>query len=73
MIGARQDVAEIQLVLNAVANTQSADSEWWRAASLEGLARGARAKSVDTAALKASQELLLKLFESRSNSVRSAS
>jgi len=73
VIGARQDVAEIQLVLNAVANTQSADSEWWRAASLEGLARGARAKSVDTAALKASQELLLKLFESRSNSVRSAS
>ena len=73
VIGARQNVAEIQLVLKTVADRQSADAEWWRAASLEGLARGVRGKSLETTALKSSQELLLKLFEGPSGSVRRAS
>ena len=65
---------EIRQVLRTVAAPSDADSAWWRAASLEGLAEGFRGKSADPRMLTVQQQgQLLKLFESPVGSVRGAS
>jgi len=71
LIGMRAVREEIHHVLATVADNSrpgsgnSVSSDWWRGASLEGLARGARAKGAAAiAALKGSQDLLL-AFERR--------
>jgi len=69
VIGARQNAREVRRVLTTVSRLPRAGSEWWRAASLEGLAHGARQRK-GSAALRASQELLLKLFDSPGAAVR---
>src|SRR5439155_3787961 len=53
--------------------TRQPRSEWWCTASLEGLASGAGGKGGNMAALKASRDLLLKLFEHPAAGVRHAS
>jgi putative membrane-bound dehydrogenase-like protein len=72
VVGSRQNPEEIQRVLAVVAREPQVGSEWWRAASLEGLAYGA-GKRMNSAALRGSQEALLKLFDSPSTLVRRAS
>jgi putative membrane-bound dehydrogenase-like protein len=73
VIGARQKPGEIKRVLATVIRVPHTGSEWWGAASLEGLARGASGKEKGTHALKGSQDLLLKLFEHPKMAVRRAS
>ncbi|PYV85043.1 MAG: hypothetical protein DMG05_23515 [Acidobacteria bacterium] len=73
VIGSRQKSGEIQRVLKAVERNRQSGSEWWCAASLEGLASRAGGKGGNPAALKASQDLLLKLFEHPAAGVRHAS
>ncbi len=70
VIGTRQKPAEVQDVLRKVASAQSADAEWWRIASLDGLAAGMRMHHGGVS--PAGQMLLLKLFESREVPVRRA-
>jgi putative heme-binding domain-containing protein len=72
VIGSRQNPGEIQRVLTTVARQPQGGSDWWRAASLEGLAYGA-GKRTNSAALRSSQETLLKLFDNSSTVVRRAS
>ena len=73
VIGARQKPGEIRQVLAAASRAPRTSSEWWCAASLEGLARGTSGKEAGTNALKGSQDLLLRLFEHPKTSVRRAS
>jgi putative heme-binding domain-containing protein len=79
IIAARQDDAEIARALDRVANRSvqrkrglEADqaNDWWRAATLEGLARGARARRADAAVWRRSQLVLLRLFEQPAPAVR---
>ncbi len=72
VIGTRDQV-EINRVLATVANHREAGAEWWRAASLEGLAQGGGGKQGNAAALKGNQDLLLSLFQSPAAKVRRAS
>ena len=69
VIGTR-DQAEINRVLATVLNHRDAGAEWWRAASLEGLAQGGGGRQGNAAALKRSQDLLLSLFRSSAPKVR---
>jgi len=55
-----------------VAKHREAAAEWWRAASLEGLAQGGGGRQGNAAALKGSQDLLLSLFQSPAATVRRA-
>jgi putative membrane-bound dehydrogenase-like protein len=71
VVGARDEV-EIKAVLKTVARHRQAEAEWWRAASLEGLAQGAAGNRSD-AAFKGSQDLLLDLFQSSAAGVRRSS
>ena len=72
VIGTR-DPTEINRVLAVVVNHRDAGAEWWRAASLEGLAQGSGRTQQNAAALKGSQDLLLSLFRSPAPRVRHAS
>ena len=71
VIAARQKPAEVQAVLQRVALSNAAGAEWWRAASLEGLAAGMRARR--TKATAAEQAALLRLCDSPQMRVRRAS
>src|SRR5260370_16229129 len=71
-VGARRKPAEIQTVIEKVARAEQNGAEWWRAASLEGLALGMRGKAATPAGFTASQTLLLKLFGSSQVTVRRA-
>ena len=71
-VGARRKPAEIQTVIEKVARAEQTGAEWWRAASLEGLALGMRGKAATPAGFAASQTLLLKLFGSSQVTVRRA-
>jgi putative heme-binding domain-containing protein len=71
-VGARRKPAEIQTVIEKVARAEQNGAEWWRAASLEGLALGMRGKAATPAGFAASQTLLLKLFGSSQVTVRRA-
>jgi putative membrane-bound dehydrogenase-like protein len=72
IIAARQDDREIVRTLDRVATPsvergrrlEPDDSgDWWRTATLEGLARGARARAADPGVWRPSQPVLLRLFE----------
>lgn len=69
MIGARGRNAEIRNLLERVARAKQGNAEWWRAASLEGLAAGLRGGA---AVLAGREPLLLTLFDSPRASVRRA-
>ena len=71
-IGARQKPAEVQSVVEKVARSEQPGAEWWRTASLQGLALGMRGKAIPQASFGASQALLLKIFSSPQASVRRA-
>jgi putative membrane-bound dehydrogenase-like protein len=72
IIGARQDEREVAHVLDRVMNRRGEDTrrvepsdhgDWWRAATLEGLVRGARIGRADYSVWRHSQPVLLRLFE----------
>lgn len=71
-VGARQRPAEFQSVIEKVAHTEQPAAEWWRTASLEGLALGLRAKTLQRGSFGASQVLLLRIFSSPQAPVRRA-
>ncbi len=72
-VSARRKPAEIQTVIEKVARAEQNGAEWWRAASLEGLALGMRGKSATPVpGFAASQMLLLKIFSSPQVTVRRA-
>ena len=74
VLGARQKEREIGRMLRLVSRDSRPESEWWRAASLEGLAQGIRGRGGLSEQLKpAQQSLLLRLFEGPAPSVRRAS
>ena len=71
-VGARRKPGEIQSVIEKVARAEQSGAEWWRAASLEGLALGMRGKAATPAGFAQSQALLLKVFSSPQVTVRRA-
>jgi len=73
VVGARHKPAEVQSVLEKVAGTAAPNAEWWRAASLEGLALGMRGRAIGSGAFGTGQQLLVKLFASPQASIRRAS
>ena len=72
VLGARHKPAEIQNVLEKVARSEQTNAEWWRTASLEGLALGMRGRAAASDGFSAGQPLLLKLFGSPQASIRRA-
>ena len=68
IIGARGKAAEVARVLEAAAHPAGKDSNWWRAAELEGLASGLRSRG---GTLKP-QAVLLRLFGDDAPAVRHA-
>ena len=85
VIGTRRKPAEIRSVLATLIRSPKPESEWWRAATLDGLAqglggfgqgfrrrRGAEAQP-QSASADLGQDLLLKLFENSDGEVRRAS
>ncbi len=82
VIGARKQPAEIQGVIQTVAAPAASRSDRWRAASVEGLARGLRqarrrspqpaGSTKEFAQLSSGQDLLLKIFHTRAVSLRRA-
>jgi putative membrane-bound dehydrogenase-like protein len=72
LVGARHKPAEVQSVLEKVARSAQENAEWWRAASLEGLALGMRGRATGAGAFGAGQPWLLKLFDSPQASIRRA-
>lgn len=80
VIGARRHPTEIRRMLTAIVNAAPADSSWWSAAALDGLAQGfgssqsrRRAPGDAQGRVDLGQDLLLKLFESADADVRRAS
>ena len=73
VVGARHKPAEVQSVLEKVAGNTAANAEWWRAASLDGLALGLRGRATGPGAFGSGQQLLLKLFASPQASIRRSS
>ncbi|HXI40088.1 MAG TPA: c-type cytochrome, partial [Bryobacteraceae bacterium] len=71
-VSARRKPAEIQAVIEKVARAEQNGAEWWRAASLEGLALGMRGKAATPVGFGPSETLLLKLFSSPQVTVRRA-
>jgi putative heme-binding domain-containing protein len=67
MIGARNKPGEVAKVLQLAASTSAPQSDWWRAAMLDGMAAGLRSRH-------ASQQhpVLLKLYADRAAGVRQA-
>lgn len=67
LIGARNKPLEVAKVLQLTANTTAPQSDWWRAAVLEGVGSGLRSRN-------ASQQhpLMLKLYADRAPAVRQA-
>jgi putative membrane-bound dehydrogenase-like protein len=79
IIAARQDEDEIAHVLDRVGNRSlerrrrldpDASGDWWRAATLDGLARGARVRREAAAVWRRSQPVLLRLFAHPAPGVR---
>jgi putative heme-binding domain-containing protein len=80
VIGARRRTAEIRQLLSTLIGASTADSSWWRAASLDGLAQGLRGSgeprrfgSADAYRPNLGEDLVLKLFASPDADVRRAS
>jgi putative membrane-bound dehydrogenase-like protein len=72
VLGARGRAPEIERVVSAAAGDSSARPEWFRAATLEGLARGFRARRPRRDALDGVQRMLLALFDTSSPPIRRA-
>jgi hypothetical protein len=68
IIGARGKPAEVAAVIHTAATAATRDSEWWRAAELDGLSSGLRSRHT---ALKP-QPVLLKLYDDNAAGVRRA-
>ncbi|MCC6539115.1 MAG: c-type cytochrome [Bryobacterales bacterium] len=68
ILGARGRAAELSRVLSAVASSSTPEADWWRAAALEGLAAGLRARHSPLAP----QPALVTLYEDASPAVRHA-
>ncbi len=72
VVGARGAAPEVERVIAAVAHGGAARPDWYRAAALEGLARGARARGTRADAFAGTQRVLVELFETSSPAVRRA-
>ena len=68
VVGARGKAGELAKVLDTAAGATGKDAEWWRAAQLEGLASGLRARHATLAA----RPVLLKLHADEAAGVRRA-
>jgi putative heme-binding domain-containing protein len=68
MIGSRAKPVELAKVIKAASSANGKESDWWRAAELDGLASGLRARHPSLQA----QPLLLKLYADDSPGVRRA-
>ena len=73
VVGARRKPAEVESLLQKVSGANNSGAEWWRVASLEGLALGMRGRAVGPGAFGSGRPLLLKLFGSSSAPMRRAS
>ena len=72
-IGMRAKRQDIRRVVKTASNTSAQNSDWWRGATLDGLAEGVRAKGADAvAALKESQDLFLGMYQQRPGPVAHA-
>jgi putative membrane-bound dehydrogenase-like protein len=71
-ITARAQPGEVARVIAIVASATSAEDGWWRAATLEGIATGARGRPAAFGVLAVSRPALLTLFESPDAGVRRA-
>ena len=72
LVGAAGDPSAIRRLFERVSRRGKPASDWWRAAGLEGLARGIRRESGDDRTQGVSTGRLLKLAESSSPLLRSA-
>ena len=70
VIGARQKAAEVGRVIDAVAAARRADTAWWRAAALDGLAQGAHGRRSARKMLQGARAALLTLHEDAAAEVR---
>ena len=70
VIGARRRPAEVARVVRAAAAGRGSGAEWWRAASLEGLAEGLRRRRAEAAVLGPVRSDLLALAEGGPPSLR---
>jgi len=73
VIGARQHADEVRHVIDRVRSARAASDEWWAAAALSGLAKGARGHQKATEVLSASRGVLLALQQDPSAEIRRAS
>ena len=71
-VGARQAAGDVRRLLAAVGRPGDASADWWKAACLEGLARGARARRGAAPGLSASAEAVLRLLANGGPRVRHA-
>jgi putative membrane-bound dehydrogenase-like protein len=69
-IAARAARDEVTRVVDVVSAASDAESSWWRSATLEGLATGARGRPTASHVLGGSRAALLALFESPAADVR---
>ena len=72
LVGAAGDPSALRRIFERVSRRDKPASDWWRAAALEGLARGIRRESGDDRTPGVSTGRLLKLAESSSPLLRSA-
>jgi putative heme-binding domain-containing protein len=73
VIGMRANRQDMRQVVKTASNSSGPASDWWRGATLDGLAEGVQAKGAEAvAALKESQDLFLKMFEQRPGPVAHA-
>jgi putative membrane-bound dehydrogenase-like protein len=70
IVGARQKPAEAARIVDAVAAAHDADAAWWRAAMLEGLAKGAQGRRNARVAFRATRPQLLGLYDDAAAGVR---
>jgi putative membrane-bound dehydrogenase-like protein len=71
-IAARAQPSEVTRVLDIVSAGDRAQGNWWRAATLEGLATGTRGRPAAATVLAGARAALVALFESGEASVRRA-
>ncbi len=73
VIGARRRRSEIQQVIQTVAKASGSKSNWWRAATLDGLAEGIKGRGSEFSDGATGQTQLLKLSQEAGTPVRRAS
>lgn len=71
LVGAGQEAGHLHRILQEITAVSAETSDWWRASTLEGLARGLRsAEQVSLGLQKERQRLLLTFFDNKSAAVR---